>query len=242
MRPKDNLRVYLFLIAAWLVLIVLQYIAHTYYPGNILMFAVDSLAPIPVIVLVVVFLIGMFLDNREQRSRRKQLMFIKSDMFRLELRDLYIANFSALKSPSIDFSTIRAAALSELKQMRQAAETVEYKSPEAMEPVVMEYVKARDAWRSFMEIARDNGFDAVFQDMLRILHFVGDVRTFKQLHPDKLFMHEATKSKVLMQQVMTILGDGVRKFLEYAIELKEKQPQLFEQVMTDYELLAKTRN
>ncbi len=242
MSLKDNLRVYVFLIATWLVLVVLQFIAHTYYPGNFLMFAVDSLAPIPVIVLVVVFLIGMFLDNREQKSRKNQLMFIKSHMFRLELRDLYIANFLALKSPSIDFAKVTAADLNELKRMRQAAETVVYQSSDAMEPVIMEYVETRDAWRSFMDIARDNGFDGIFQDMLHILHFVEDVRTFKELHPHKLFIDEAGKDPLLMDRVMSVLGDGIRKFLDYAIELKEKEPGLFGQVMTDYELSARTRS
>ena len=45
-----------------------------------------------------------------------------------------------------------------------------------------------------------------------------------------------------MHRVMKVLGDGIRKYLEYAIELKEKQPELFNQVIADYELLADKRS
>jgi hypothetical protein len=31
------------------------------------------------------------------------------------------------------------------------------------------------------------------------------------------------------------LGDGIQRFLDYAIELKEKHPELFEEMMEDYE-------
>jgi len=45
-----------------------------------------------------------------------------------------------------------------------------------------------------------------------------------------------------MARVTRILGDGIRKYLDYAIELKEKQPELFSQVVGGYELLANSRN
>jgi hypothetical protein len=45
----------------------------------------------------------------------------------------------------------------------------------------------------------------------------------------------------LMQKVLKIVGDGIRKYLEYAIELKEKQPELFDQVIADYELSTQMR-
>jgi hypothetical protein len=241
MKPKKNITIYISLIAVWIVLIVMQYFAHRYLPGNVLTYAVDSLAPIPIIVLVVVFLVGLFMENREHKSRKQQLMFIKSCMFRLELRSLYIANFLALKSPPLTFAKIKSATLDELKQMREDANTIEYSPLEAIEPVITEYVNAQDVWRSFMNMAMENGFEDIFQDMLYIMHFIGDVRTFKDVNPGKLFVDEAAKNESLMQRVMKVLGNGIRKYLEYAIELKERQPELFDQVIADYELLARTR-
>jgi hypothetical protein len=239
---KQNLRIYVSLIVAWVVLVVLQYFGHKYYQGNILVYAVDSIAPIPAIVLVVVFLFGIFTEHREKKKRKQQLMFLKSCMFRLEMRDLYITNFLALKSPALTFSKIKMATFDELKQMREEANAVEYKSLEAMEPVIEEYAKAQDVWRGFLDMAMENGFEDIFQDMLSIVHFITDVRTFKEINPGKLYIHEAAKDEASMNRVMKILGDGIRKYLDYVIELKEKQPELFAQVVGDYELLARSRD
>jgi hypothetical protein len=242
MNYRKNGRVYVSLIAIWVVLLVLQYFAHKYLQGHLVTYAVDSLAPIPIIVLVVVFLVGAFMDKREHRRRRQQLFFLKSYMFRLEMRELYVQNFLALKSPPLTFAKIRAASLGELKQMRHDASTIDYVSLEAMEPVIIEYTKAQDIWRGFMNMAMQNGFEEIFQDMLYIMHFISDVKTFNQLYPGKLYIHEAAKDGAMMQRVTNVLGDGIRKYLEYAGELKEKQPELFKQVMADYELLAQSRD
>jgi hypothetical protein len=242
MKPRDVYRVYIYLLVIWIVLVVMQHFSHLYLKHvDYLIYANDSLAPIPVIVLVVVFVFGRFTEARAQNNQKKQLVFIKSTMFRLELRNLYIADFQALKSPAITFEKIRAASLPELKEMRKAADSVEYASLEAMEPVIMEYVATQDVWRRFMEIARQNGFEQIFLDMLYILHFISDVTTFKELNPDKLFIHYAAGEPALMQRVMKILGDGIRKYLDYAVELKEKQPELFNQLLADYEMLARPR-
>ena len=101
---------------------------------------------------------GVLMENRDKRARKQQLMFLKSCMFRLEMRNLYIANFRALKSPALTFSKIRTATLAELKQMREEANAIEYRSVEAIEPVIMEYANAQDVWRSFMNIALANRF------------------------------------------------------------------------------------
>ena len=242
MRPRDNLRIYFYLLAAWVALLVMQHYSHLYLKRyDILIYANDSLAPIPIIVLVVVFLFGFLVEYRSNRYRKQQLMFIKSLMFRLELRNLYITNFLALRSPSLTFQRIQKASVAELKEMRREAESIEYSSLEATEEIITEYVNAQIAWRSFMDIARENGFNDIFQDMLYILHFVGDVITFKAVNPDKRYIQEAVTDEAAMRRVMKVLGDGIRKYLEYVIELKEKQPQLFDQVVADYELLARTR-
>jgi hypothetical protein len=152
-----------------------------------------------------------------------------------------VTNFLALKSPPLTIAKIKEASLHQLKKMRHEANTIEYKSSEAMEPVIMEYVKAQTVWRNFMNIALDYGFDDIFHDMVYILHFISDVKTYKESNPDKLFIHKATGNKMLMQKTLTVLGDGIRKYLDYAIELKEKQPEMFEEIVTDYELATHIR-
>jgi hypothetical protein len=47
---------------------------------------------------------------------------------------------------------------------------------------------------------------------------------------------EAERNERLMTKVRKVLGDGIQKFLDYAIELKEKQPKVFADLMTDYEI------
>ena len=42
-----------------------------------------------------------------------------------------------------------------------------------------------------------------------------------------------------MARTHRIIGDGIRRFLDYAIELKEKQPEMFGEMMADYALSAR---
>jgi hypothetical protein len=39
-----------------------------------------------------------------------------------------------------------------------------------------------------------------------------------------------------MKKVKKIMSDGILKFLDYVIELKEKDPDMFYDLLTDYEL------
>lgn len=233
MKIKSNILIYLVLIAFAALFLYIERLTHIEFMLH--------LAAIPLEVLVAVFVVEKFLENRQNKERRRQLMLIKSCLFRLEMRNLFISNLIALKSPTITMEKIKTATLAEMKKMREEAETVEYKSLEMMEPVIMEYTNIQHVWRNFMDIARDWGFEEIFQDMVYILHFVGDVKTFKEHNPDKLFMHEAAKNELLMQKVLMVLGDGIRKFLDYAIELKEKQPELFFALITDYEVSTQIR-
>lgn len=111
----------------------------------------------------------------------------------------------------------------------------------ARRPVLLMRVVHDRFGPGFLNMAMENGFEEIFQDMLNIVHFITDVKTFKELNAGKLFVQEAAKAEASMKRVTTILGDGIRKFLDYAIELKEKQPDLFAQVIGDYELLARAR-
>ena len=199
------------------------------------------LAAIPLEILLAVFIVNRFLGNKEKEERRRKLMLIKSCLFRSEMRNLFITNFSALAYPSLTMAQIRNSTLDELRKVRKEADTVEYRSPEAMEPAIMEYVKAQHVWQNFMDLAITYDFKEVFQDTINILHFIHDVKQFKDDNPRTLFAYEAEKSELLMEKTKNVLGDGIRKFLDYAIELKEKQPELFCDVISDYKYVDQAR-
>lgn len=197
------------------------------------------LAAIPLEVLVAVFIVERFLEHRERKDKRRQLMYIKSYLFRSGMRNLFVTNFAALKSPSITMNAIKRASLEDLKRMRKEAEHIEYQSSEAMEPVIREYVKAQDVWNNFLNRAITYNFEEIFQDMIYILHFIYDVKSFQELNPGEMFMSEAERNDSLMAKVRKVLEDGIRKFLEYAIEIKTKQPAVFEEILADYEAAVK---
>lgn len=219
---------YIILIVTSAVFLILERITHIEF--------LLHLAAIPLEVLVAVFIVHRYLDNRENKEKRSQLMYIKSLLFRLEMRNLFITNFNALESPSITMSKIKNSSLEQLKQMRADAVDVKYKSPEAMESVIAEYVKAEDVWNNFMDRAVIYSFDEIFQDMVYILHLVCDVKIFNETHSDRMFIHEALNNESLRNKVNTVLGDGIRKFLDYAIELKEKNASMFHDIISEYEV------
>jgi hypothetical protein len=228
MQLAKNIGFYLGFIAASALFLIVEHLTHVEFFLH--------LAAIPLEVLVAVFIVEKMLERRETKERRRQLMFIKSHMFRTDMRGLFVANFRGLKTPAITMSQIKEASLEELRTMRREAERIEYRSPEAVEGIIREYVKAQPVWTSFMERAITYNFENIFLDMIYILHFINDVKAFKERHPDELFIHEAEKNERLMTKVNKVLNDGVQKFLDYAIELKEKQPKVFVDLMTDYEI------
>jgi hypothetical protein len=194
------------------------------------------LAAIPIEVMVAVMIVERALEKRAEREKRRQLMFIKGHLFRSDMRGLFLADFRALKSPALTFSGIRNASAEELRDMRRKADVVEFKSPEAVEKAILEYVKAEGVWHAFMERAIAFNFESIFNDMIRILHFINDVKIFKERHPDRNFVDEAAKHPALAKRANEVLSDGVRRFLDYAVELREKEPALFEDIMEDYAL------
>ncbi|MDQ1271976.1 MAG: hypothetical protein QG591_606 [Planctomycetota bacterium] len=196
-------------------------------------------AAIPLEVLLGALLIERLLEKKEKAEKFNQLMYIKSYLYRSEMRTLFITNFSSLKFPVITMSKIKNAGLEELKEMRSDADHLEYFSLDAMELVIWEYVSAYHVFRDFMERTSNYGMNTLFQDMIYILHFIQDVKLFKQANPDKPFIYEAQKHPFLMEKVRKILGDGTQKFLDYMIELKEKKPELFYDLLTDYELSSR---
>lgn len=196
-------------------------------------------AAIPLEILLGALLIERLLERKEKAEKFNQLMYIKSYLYRSEMRNLFITNFSSLKFPVITMSKIKNASLEELRHMRGDADHLEYFSLDAMELVIREYVSAYHVFRDFMDRASTYGMDTLFQDMIYILHFIQDVKLFKQANPDKPFIYEAQNHPFLMEKVRKVLGDGIQKFLDYMIELKEKKPDLFYDLLTDYELSSR---
>jgi hypothetical protein len=233
-RIIKNIEFYVLLIAASAVFLLVEHLTHIEFFLH--------LAAIPLEILVAVFIVELFLEKKENKEKRRQLMYIKSYLFRTEMRDLFIANFEALKSPALTMTKIKNGSLDELKGMREDANSIEYKSVEAMEPVIMEYVRAERVWHNFLERAITYNFEEIFLNMIYIIHFVCDVKAFKLNNPQRLFIYEAVKNDALMAKVKKVLWDGIQLFLDYAIELKEKQPAMFDEMLTDYELSSRIRN
>lgn len=194
------------------------------------------LAAIPLEVLAVLFIAQRFIENVRNQEKRRRLMYIKSYLFRAELSDLYIMNFLALETPVITMAQLKHSTLEELKQIRESVTNVKYKSLEAIESVVEEYVNAQHVWRDLMERAITYDFEDVFQDMIELLHFVHDVKVFRDKNQGKLFGSEVSENEGIQLKVEKVLGDGIRSFLDYAIELKDNQPKMYLNMMSDYEL------
>lgn len=193
-----------------------------------------ELAVLPIEILVTVFILDRFLRGREARARRLRLRHIKSYLFRSDLRRLFIANVNACARPNVSMAFIRSASLEELKARRAEAVRVEYSGPAAMDAIIAEYVAAEAVWKQFLELAIANEFEDVFQAMVYLLHFIADVRRFRESHPDASFAEYARTRPHLQARLEKVLGDGIRAFLDYAIELKAQQPELFAEVFGDY--------
>lgn len=199
------------------------------------------LAAIPLEALAAVFIVEKFLEVREKQEKRKQLMFIKSHMFRAGMRRLFVANFAALKFPEVTMAQLQDADLEQLLKLREQAERPEYLSLEDKEKVICEYVKAKHIWTDFVDRAAFYNFENIVEDMIFILHFIQDVDLFKEYNPDKLFIREADKNERMKNKADMILGDGIRKFLDYIIELKSEQPEIFDELLADYVYFSSMR-
>ena len=119
-------------------------------------------AAIPLEVLLGALLIERLLEKKEKAEKFNQLMYIKSYLYRSEMRTLFITNFSSLKFPVITMSKIKNAGLEELKEMRSDADHLEYFSLDAMELVIWEYVSAYHVFRDFMERTSNYGMNTLY--------------------------------------------------------------------------------
>lgn len=193
-------------------------------------------AAIPLEILLGAILVERYLAGREKERRARQLMFIKSCLFRSKLRTLYLTNFKSLIYPRITMEDIKEAGPKELTAwLQQVREDARYRSPEAMESVIMEYVNAYQAFNQFLEWAITNDFEKIFHDMIMLIHFIHDAQLFKCLHPDEMFINKAFENPELMERTKTVLTDGIKSFLMFCIELQESDPDVFSMLMEDFQ-------
>lgn len=192
-------------------------------------------AAIPLEILVGAILVEQYLAVNEKVRRARQLMLIKSCLFRTELRTLYLTNFAALEYPKIGLSDISSASVEQLQEWLQQITHARYLSPEAMEAVIMEYVKAYQAFNRFLEWAISNDFERIFHDMIMLMHYIHDAQLFKNLHPNELFIHKALENPELMERTQSVLTDGIKSFLKFCIELKKSEPNIFAMLIDDFQ-------
>jgi len=200
----------------------------------------QHLAAIPLEIVTGVFIIESLLKKKERKVREKQLRYIKSYIFRSDLRRLFVINFASLKKPAIILSDIDIS-LPHLHQLRREAEDVQYQSLKDVETIIMEYVKTEHVWQLFMEKAMEFHFEKIVDDMIFLIHFINDVKAFKEVHPGKLFIEEMRSDEEVVTKVYRVLGDGIRSFLDYAIELNEKAPEMLKEIIRDYRYIPPAR-
>ncbi|KHE93790.1 MAG: hypothetical protein SCABRO_00438 [Candidatus Scalindua brodae] len=193
------------------------------------------LAAIPIEILFGALLIEKILERKKKTEQSKRLMHFRCYLFRSRLRNIYLANLNALKSPIISISKIKSASLEELKQMRKDAEHIEYVSLDAMETIITEYVPAYHAFYSFMEWTIIHDIDSGFENMIYILHFIEEVELFKHNNHDIHYVYEAQRNRSVMKKVKKVLAEGLFNFLDFLIELKKKDPALYYELLADYE-------
>ncbi|MGR8940776.1 MAG: hypothetical protein ACU83P_04215, partial [Gammaproteobacteria bacterium] len=169
-----------------------------------------------------------------KKRRARQLMFLKSCLFRSEFRALYLANFGALSCPVIRMEDIKGASPKELGSWLNAVDNARYHSAEAIESVLIEYVNAYRTFNRFLEWAIANDDERIFHDMIMLMHFIHDIQLFKSMHPDQLFIDKALNNPELTNKIMKILTDGIKSFLRFSIELQDNDPELFSTMMEDY--------
>ena len=231
MKRKGYLLLYVILIAASVVFLIIERLT-----GNEFLF---HLAAIPIEVLIAVLVVDRILLRRDTSEKRRQLIAMSLTLFSSDMSDLFTASFQAIKSPRLSLSQIKSASIAELKKMSEDAKMIEYESPELMEAVAMEYVKTQRIWRMFMDRTLDSDIEEAYHNMITVMSFIDHVEVFKRNNPDKLFIREVMGDERLMAKVKEVLGFAVRKFLDYAVELKKTQPDVLDQLISDLELYTR---
>lgn len=206
--------------------LVLEHVTHIVFLHHI--------AAIPLEILLGAVIVERFLAKKERKTKLRHFKHLKSYMFRTHIREVFITNFHALESPHIDIEQLATADLSELQNIRNRLRKLDYRSADELEKVIQAYVDSRDIFQNFMELATSNDFESIIENMIFILHFIQDVDLYKRFHPDKLYIEHALKLPDERRRVIKILSDGVSKFLDYLIELKQEQPDVFKELINEY--------
>lgn len=192
------------------------------------------MAAIPLEILLGAVLVDRFLYWHNRNRKKQQLMYIKSYFFRSGMRKVFLLNFRALKKPAISIEALNKASSDKLKEIRMQLDHFQYGESAEVEPVLDAYIEFSYVYKYFMEWAITNDFEEIFHDMIDLLHFLENVRLFKQRNPGELFSEEAGKTPGLAEKMHQILKDGISKFLDYIIELKDRNPEVFSELIKDY--------
>jgi hypothetical protein len=111
-----------------------------------------------------------------------------------------------------------------------------YKSHLHLEKVIQEYVKAKNVFQFFLNWAIEHKMDYIFKDMIYILHFIQDVILFNEQNPGKLFIQREKAKPELIEKASRVVREGIERFLDYIIELKQNSPTILDSLLSDYEI------
>lgn len=192
------------------------------------------LAAIPIEILVGALLIDAYLARQERRRRMQQLSYIKGFLFRTEMKALFINNFRSLANEQMKLQVIRSSTEDELRRMRSEFSEPVYRSNADKDAIIDQYVKTASVFRYFMEWSIQNDVESIFHDMIFLLHFIQDVKVFRELYPEQSVFTGDASDEEMREAVDKVLKGNVFSFLDYAIELRRDRPEEFDHLMEDY--------
>jgi hypothetical protein len=225
---KDKLWIILVLLLLSSTFLILDVIFHYHF--------FPHLAAIPLEIVLAVVLVEHFMSLKEKTSKKHQLFLIKSYLFRSEMKNLFICNLISLQGPEITISGIRGMTLKELKDLRKNLGDLTYKSHLHLDKVIQEYVKAKNVFQFFLNWAIEHKIEYIFEDMISILHFIQDVILFNEQNPGKLFIQGEKAKPELIEKASHVVREGIERFLDYIIELKQNSPTILDSLLSDYEI------
>ncbi len=225
---KDKILIILVLLLLAGIFLVLDATIHYHFFAH--------LAAIPLEIILAVIVVEHFIARKEKANKRRQLFLVKSFMFRSEMKNLFVCNLISLKAPEIIISKIGGMTLKELKDLRSNSGDLTYKSHLHLDKVIKEYVKAKSVFQFFLNWAVEHNIEYIIEEMIYILHFIQDVSLFNEHNPGKSFVHEAESKQELMEKTSRVVCDGIARFLDYVIELKENNSAMLDSLLSDYEI------
>lgn len=193
------------------------------------------LAAIPIEILVAAIIVERLLSLTDRNKKRRRLTDMLFVQYGMEMSSLLAASFEAVESHSLSMSQIESASIQELKKLRDDAATIKYKSIELIEVAVEEYVKSQHIWKTYLDRAIEYDLEEAYQNMMHVLYFIDYVELFKKNNPDRLLIDEIRDNKLVREKAEELLGFGIRRFLDVAIELRKKKRDAFNQFISNLE-------